>query len=603
MVTHFTVKDFNPEISSISTHRVVDTTQFGWKGDWKISNDLKLTGDVYRSTSQRLSGGKDGWVVSGIAGSHTAVFTENNNALPTINVTLEDGRNYADALLAGKLGNSDYGLHYAGLRGNDIKDTVTGFSLDGRLSLKGDWNIDDIGFGLNRTDRIKSRNTISNEKTGGSCQYCGMYGTTFASLGANVVHPITLSNFMRNAGGNLPSSFVYFDYDAYFNALKALDGKPITNNDINLATYGTYDSRRSLPVLDPTDSYRVSEKTTTAFIEANLSGEKWHGNVGVRLVRTDTMASTAKDRIDSITDLHPDDPTSSPNVTYTLATPVSDSGSYTKVLPSANFGYWLTPELLVRTAASKALSRPSLYQLAPTSTDNAISRSNYIEFHGNPKLKPIEATQADVSLEWYYSPKSLISAAVFGKKVKNFITSHVFENIDLGVKGVNPSTNGPYLFNIGMPVNGDEATVFGAEAGFEHVFDNGFGFNMKASRTTTLTYIGGVFSGPLENVAPANFSLGLLYERNGFSANISMDRTGQYKSSNNTGVGGKPQIIEKQLWVSASASYDVNKNVTVFFEARNLTDEIQRGNLGQANMMNSFETYGRTYVAGVNLKY
>ena len=46
-----------------------------------------------------------------------------------------------------------------------------------------------LQFGAAGTERTKVRNTIENDTNGGSCQYCNMYGTTFESLGANVVQP------------------------------------------------------------------------------------------------------------------------------------------------------------------------------------------------------------------------------------------------------------------------------------------------------------------------------------------------------------------------------------------------------------------------------
>ena len=52
--------------------------------------------DAYRSKSVRDSGGKDTWVVSGIGGSHTGRVDMNNNGLPDISVTLEDGRDLRD---------------------------------------------------------------------------------------------------------------------------------------------------------------------------------------------------------------------------------------------------------------------------------------------------------------------------------------------------------------------------------------------------------------------------------------------------------------------------------------------------------------------------
>ena len=64
-----TVAELVPEISTITEHRVVDTTQFGWNGEWQASDRLKLGFDAYTSESERDSGGKDTWVVSGIGGT------------------------------------------------------------------------------------------------------------------------------------------------------------------------------------------------------------------------------------------------------------------------------------------------------------------------------------------------------------------------------------------------------------------------------------------------------------------------------------------------------------------------------------------------------
>jgi TonB-dependent receptor len=215
LITSMTVKDLVPEMSNVTADRVVDTMQFGWRGEWKPSSDLKLTGDLYRSTSKRNSGGKDTFVVAGIAGHNTGYYRATDGGLPDIRVTLEDGRDLATELAAGRLGNKDYGVHFAGLTGTDIKDTIDGASLDGRLVLSGAWHVEALQFGVSATSRKKDRNSIGNEKSGGACQYCDMYSTTFDSLGANVVQSMTLPNYMRNAGGSFPGSFIKFDVPAY----------------------------------------------------------------------------------------------------------------------------------------------------------------------------------------------------------------------------------------------------------------------------------------------------------------------------------------------------------------------------------------------------
>ncbi|WP_306395881.1 TonB-dependent receptor [Telluria beijingensis] len=593
LITGMTIKDLVPEMSNVTTDRKVDTMQVGWKGEWKVNRDLRLVGDVYRSTSKRDSGGKDTFVVAGIGGANTGYYKANDNAFPDIRVTLEDGRDLATELAAGRLGNSDYGVHFAGLTGVDIKDTVDGGSLEGRLSLDGKWNVDAFEFGVSGTSRSKKRTAIGNEKNGGACQYCDMYSTTFANLGANVVRPMNLPNYMRGAGGNFPGSFVAFDVPAYFEALKALDGKPKLDADGN-PTGEFYDVSKSQPEFVPTQSYDVREKTATLFGQFELSGERWNGNVGVRVVHTKTRSKSAIDDIISINDPTPEIPTSSPDIEYSEATPVSQDGSYTKVLPSANFSYWMQPDLVLRAAMAKVMARPSLDRLAPTRTDNTLDRSYILNIDGDPNLKPTEATQQDLSLEWYYQPKSALNVALFAKQIKNFVTFQTDEKVDIGVPG--------YLYTVTRPVNGDKARVRGMELGVQHLWDNGFGIAAKFAKTWTKAYSGGEYVGQLEGVAPTASSLGFLYEKGKINAALTFDYTGKYTQSTNV-IAGFPSKVDAITWVTASASYDLNKNVTLFVEGKNLGDEVMRSNLGRSDAIYGFEAWGRTYAAGMSVKF
>ena len=205
-------------------------------------------------------------------------------------MTLPDGRDLGTALAAGQLGDADYGLHYVGLSGDNIHDTVTGGTLAGHYDL--DLGaLESLDFGVSRSNRQKVRDYVDNDWTGGSCQYCDMYGTTFASLGQHVVSPLTVPNFMKNSGGNFPRSLVQFNANAYLNALKSLDGQPVVQDGV--PTGATFDFANTLPLRDPTNSYNVVEHTTTAFLEGNLSGDKWSGNVGLRFVHTSTYSATA----------------------------------------------------------------------------------------------------------------------------------------------------------------------------------------------------------------------------------------------------------------------------------------------------------------------
>ena len=56
-------------------------------------------------------------------------------------------------------------------------------------------------------------------------------------------------------------------------------------------------------------------------------------------------------------------------------------------------------------------------------------------YDGNADLEPVEADQADLSIEWYFDDKSVLSAAVFWKDLDGFITYELQENVDIGVIG------------------------------------------------------------------------------------------------------------------------------------------------------------------------
>jgi len=591
LITAMTAGQFVPEMANISIDREVKTTQVGLNGQWKVTPALKFSGDVYRSKSIRDEGGKDTFLVSGIAGDSTLKWTDTNKGLPDISVTLPDGRDLATALAAGQLGDADYGLHYVGLSGDNIHDTVTGGSLAGHYDL--DLGaLESLDFGLSRTKRQKVRDYIDNDWTGGSCQYCDMYGTTFASLGQHVVSPLTVPNFMRGAGGSFPMSMVKFDTAAYLAALKTLDGTPVMVDGV--ATGATYNFADTLPQRDPTNSYNVVEKTTSAFLEGNLAGEQWSGNVGLRLVHTSTFSATAINQILAIDDPTPNIATSSPTVTYSAPEPVAEKGAYTKVLPSANLSWWLDKTLQMRLGAAEVMARPSLDKLAPTRTDTTIDRVYVITIAGNSKLKPTQAKQEDLSLEWYYKPKSALTMALFAKQIKNFVTTQTTNDVDIGVPG--------YLYTVVSPINGDRGKVVGIELGLQHLFDNGFGVRLQYTKNKSKAWVQGQYVGQLEGVAPSTSSLGLLYEKNKVSASLSFDHTSSYTVASTTEAGW-PNVAAPLLWVTASGSYELTDHLKLFVEGKNLSDANYRSNLGgHPEASYGYSAWGRTVTAGFSLK-
>ena len=583
LITGMTVSNFVPEIANVTQDRIVNTSMFGVNAVWKPSADLRIKGDLYQSRAVRPEGGTDTFVVAGLGGNNTLTWRDNNNALPNLAVTLPDGRDYATSLAAGQLGDSSWNPHYVGLSGYSIRDTVTGGTLDGTYTFH-DGPLERIDFGVSATRRVKTRNDISNDWTGGSNQYGNLYdsGITFGSLGASVVSPMTVPNFMRGAGGSFPTTFASFNIPAYLNALQKLNGTP--NTQAGIPTGTLYNFADTLPQYNAVNSYAVTEQTTAAYVEGSFGGNNWSGNVGLRMVRTATTASTAVDEILSVYDPTPDIATSAPQVTYSTPQPTTARGSYVVPLPSFNFSWWMTPALQLRLGAAQTIARPALNQLAPTVTDGTINRIYELYYSGNANLKPIKATQEDVSLEWYYKPKSALTVALFGKRIRDDITTQTIDGVDIGVPG--------HLYAIQQPSNGATGSVNGLELGWQHLFDNGFGLTAQYTHNSTIP-----------GVTPTTIALGALYEAGPISANIAWDHTARYMNNATTEVPQWASYVDPFTWLTAQASYELNKQFKFYIEGKNLTNSVYRSDLGRPDATYGFVAYGRSYTAGVSVKW
>ena len=350
-------------------------------------------------------------------------------------------------------------------------------------------------------------------------------------------------------------------------------------------------------------SYDVEEETVALYLKANFAGDAWFASAGVRWISTDTTARTAIDSIVFVDDPTPDVPTSSPDVTYSPAEPLTEKGSYDKWLPSLNVGYWINPELLLRGAVAQVLTRPSLNQLAPTRTDETLDRVFAVFYDGNAKLEPVEADQADLSLEWYFDEQSVLNAALFWKDITNFITYELEENVDIGVIGnIGGAGDAPVLYDVTRPINGDSAEVLGFEIGAQHFFANGLGFRASYTYTDTEARVGGVDVGQLEGVSESAYSVALMYEDDRWDIQLAADYSGDYTELNDA-VGGLSEIAEPITWITASVAYDLTDGITLSLEGRNLADEHYSSYLSRPDILAGFETWGRSYILGLAAKF
>ncbi|WP_331344130.1 TonB-dependent receptor [Cellvibrio sp. UBA7661] len=124
----------------------------------------------------------------------------------------------------------------------------------------------------------------------------------------------------------------------------------------------------------------------------------------------------------------------------------SAKASYDNLLPSFDLTLNVTDDVVSRFSFSKTIARAGLGSLG-------VSASNFGSGGGptylgaiptasasNPGLLPLESTNFDLSVEWYYDEGSYASIGVFEKNVKNFIGS---EQVNRELLGIRNSTNGP----------------------------------------------------------------------------------------------------------------------------------------------------------------
>jgi iron complex outermembrane recepter protein len=587
VVTNFTIDDLVAEVLTYEEPRKVKTYQIGGNVEWNPNNDLTLKLDAYRSQASRNGAGKERFVVAGIPGA-SGVFATRANGLPDFAITLPGGRPLSAAT------DADYRAHFIGIFGTNLRDRVTGTKLDGVYEVGS--VLKSVMFGGSWTKRDKRSTQIDNssglnaagdiEDT--SCNFCG-YPFTFGQINASVVRPLPVNSILKNLSGNFPRTFASFDIDTYLAALPKSDNNPAILDPATGLPYPAGHATQLIGV-NQQASFRISEKTYAGYLQANLEGDRWRGDIGVRLVNSKVVSSGASIQIISITKIPGN--TADFDVVLSPPTPVTGGGKYTKFLPSANFAYDITDQLRLRLAASKAISRPSFDQLSTASDASSASSGTFAQFFaGNPNLKPTTATQFDASLEYYFAPKSYLALAVFHKRIRDFITSVTSEE---PIAGQN--------FTVTRVVNGDSAKVTGAELSGQYLHDSGFGAQANFTYNHSRAKLGGI-TGLLDGAIPYSYNLKAFYENHGFNAQVSYSYASKFTSLIS---GFIPGIAEKEAAykeLSAGVGYDILPSVKVFVEASNLLNAATRRYNTFNNVPQFYEVSGRSYFFGVRAHY
>ena len=340
----------------------------------------------------------------------------------------------------------------------------------------------------------------------------------------------------------------------------------------------------------PALSYETEEDTLAGYVQLDLEGElggmRVMGDVGLRIVQTrqDIGAFFQPFRIDN------DETTDNLGTIVTLDPRIDTSvisSKYTNVLPSANLRLELADDWFVRLAASKSLTRPTFTHLAPGLT--SVNPTQRTAESGNPGLEAYESTNFDVGIEWYFADSSVVYASVFAKYMDNFIgTSTQVAPEGPGHDGDGDGIedglgNAIVRFGVGFaslsqPLNQGEAEITGFEFGYQHVFDNGFGYIVNATLIDSeAEFVAGVNEGetiPFEGVSDLSYNLTGFYESQRLQLRLSYSYRDEFVAPTlSSDVFGNTLYVNDYGQLDGQVTYTVNDNYRVFFNAVNLTGE------------------------------
>ncbi|AXP80407.1 Colicin I receptor precursor [Mariniflexile rhizosphaerae] len=280
---------------------------------------------------------------------------------------------------------------------------------------------------------------------------------------------------------------------------------------------------------------------------------------------------------------------------YAGTNQLKDESSYTNVLPGLHLKYDVSNNTVLRFAWTNTLARPNYVDLVPYREINNEDEEIYL---GNSELEPTTSMNFDVMAERYFKSVGILSAGLFYKDIQDFVYTSQSEN-----------TNG---YEVYQPLNGEGATIFGAEFSLQRQLDFLPGFAKNFNIYLNYTYLTSDAKGiknedgetrndlDLPQTAPNMFNASLGYANKRLSLRLS----GNYSDSYIDEIGGRAfedRYYDEQFFLDFNANVSINKNLSLYADLNNITNQPLRYFQGVKSRTMQMEYYGRRLTFG--LKY
>ncbi|WP_323992470.1 TonB-dependent receptor [Nguyenibacter sp. L1] len=330
------------------------------------------------------------------------------------------------------------------------------------------------------------------------------------------------------------------------------------------------------------------ERVYNLYLQYQATWRRFGLLAGVRYEKTDGVYRGTST---SITPVAPGSKT-----TVTTLSENAVGQEYANFFPTAQLRYNWTDNLISRANFSTALGRPGFNAVTATRTVNYATNAVTI---GNPNLKPTTGMNFDVDIEYYLPHGGIVSAGAFDKQFQNYVVNYtqIVPNYPglSGIATINTYANIKSASARGIELNYHQPFTF--LPGFWKGFGIGGNFTFVDSRGKNRD---GVFE-TLPNTTSHLYNGELFYERGRYMLQFDVN----YQGLVMTGLGNTPaqdSYTQPYLNFDIGARYNVTKRVQVYFQGRNIGQEMQKSSEGSGKgAVTEMQLLGSAYLFGLDV--
>ena len=581
-----------------------ENDSFGLNLEWQVTDQLSLAVDYHNSGSEQGANSPNGTssLVTMASFNRVQTTTYFDQDLPVLHLGLNSGADGA----ARPLYKADMII-----TGSVFSNVASNMDVE-QSRLIGKYDADDattIDFGIELTE-------VTNRTTSKSVERGTWGGLSDPGYISDILVRSSMANsFDQVSGGSDARRQSEYFTTTLEQLVELAEALPLPASQA-VGDCGT-------PYCASTDwdvDKRTEEETTAVYVQINHETEFNSMPVSLRAgMRYESTDVTSAARTPTYDDVYWEGGNEFYLVQGTDVTYDDYKGTYDLMLPNLDINIDLREDLVLRASVSKTVTRPSYEAIkgGKTVDGQTYKFRDAVAGSGDPSLKPIEAENFDLSIEWYYGDADYLSFGYYEKTVDNFIGNRypkeaLFGITDPTVGGLYAETaaaegldgdsnytavgeamasafdangryystdeNGPVMFTVTTPTNEKTAKVDGVEVNWQHNFGaTGYGFIVNATIANADVAFDPLALETQFVLAGLSDSANLIgfYDKGGFQARFAYNWRDKFLAGIGQGQGStaiNPTNVRAYGQLDISASYEVNDNLTVFMDGINVTE-------------------------------